>query len=51
MTKNKSTVDKNLQNEVEDLEGQSQQETNDRRAYDRLNRNTDPGGKMLTDKE
>lgn len=51
MTKNKSTVDKNLQNVVDDLEGQNQQDTNDRRHQDQLNHDKEPGGGFLTDKE
>ncbi|MDQ1911204.1 hypothetical protein RAC89_12180 [Paenibacillus sp. GD4] len=60
MTKNKSNVDKNLQNVVKDLEKntvnslqaqQSQQQTNDHRHQDALNHDKEPGGTMLLDKE
>ncbi|AEI38671.1 hypothetical protein [Paenibacillus mucilaginosus] len=60
MTKNKSGVDKNLQNVVEDLEvrpvnshqaQQIQQQTNDHRHQDSLNHDKEPHAFTLTDKD
>ncbi|MCZ8523389.1 MULTISPECIES: hypothetical protein [Paenibacillus] len=60
MTKNKSGVDKNLQNVVDDLEVQPvnshqaqqvQQQTNDHRHQDALNHDKEPHSFTLTDKD
>ncbi|ALS24559.1 MULTISPECIES: hypothetical protein [Paenibacillus] len=60
MTKNKSSVDKNLQNVVKDLDKtvvtghqaqQVQQQTNDHRHQDALNHDETPHTSMLMDKE
>ncbi|NOU94971.1 hypothetical protein GC093_17335 [Paenibacillus sp. LMG 31456] len=60
MTKNKSDVDKNLQNVVKDFDKQVvnshqaqqvQQQTNDHRHQDALNHDKPIGGSVLTDKD
>lgn len=60
MTKNKSFVDKNLQNVVKDLEQttvtshqaqQVQQQTNDRHKQDALNHDKPTNDSILTDKD
>jgi hypothetical protein len=60
MTRNKSAVDKNLQNVADDLAApivtshqaqQHQQQTNDRRHQDALNHDKPIGSSLLTDKE
>jgi hypothetical protein len=60
MTKNKSNVDKNLQNVVKDFDKQKvtshqaqqvQQQTNDHRHQDALNHDEPTGLSVLTDKE
>jgi hypothetical protein len=60
MTKNKSNVDKNLQNVVKDLNKpifnghqaqQEQQHTNDRRHQDALNHDKPTDSSILTDKD
>ena len=60
MTKNKSDVDKNLQNVVKDLDQtivnshqaqQVQQQTNDHRHQDALNHDKPTNNSILTDKE
>jgi hypothetical protein len=60
MTKNKGSVDKNLQNVVKDLDKQRvtshqaqqvQQQTNDHRHQDALNHDEPIGSSILTDKD
>lgn len=60
VTKNKSNVDKNLQNVVKDLDKQRitsqqaqqvQQQTNDHRHQDALNHDEPIGSSILTDKD